>query len=268
MGELVRDETPALYELALELAGDDPFERAGDSTRFAQPAIYCASLAAWRRAGSPRPAYMAGHSLGEIAALVAAGALDEDDGLHLVALRGRLMERAGESDGDGGMLALVTRDEQAVERICRRHGLTVANDNAPDQVVLAGRRHALDQAAAEARDEGVRAIRLGVTGAFHSPAMESAVPEFAAALDDVDFEVPHALVFSCVTARPFDDVRRRLRESLTSPVRWREVVLALAECGVSRFAEPGPGRVLTNLVRRTLPDAAGVELRERKAVGA
>ena len=268
MGAMVREELPELHELALDAVGDDPFERAEESTRFAQPAIYCAALAAWRRAGSPRPAFMAGHSLGEVTALVAAGALGEVDGLRLVALRGELMERSGRGHGDGGMLAVIGGDRSTVARIARAHGLTVANDNAPGQLVLAGERATLAAAARDARAEGLRAIPLRVRGAFHSPAMAGAVPEFAAALDEVRFDEPRATVFSCVTAGPFDDVRRRLRESLTSPVRWRDVLVALAELGAERFAEPGPGRVLTKLVRRTLPRAEIVPASELEGVNA
>ena len=126
---------------------------------------------------------MAGHSLGELAALVAAGSLAERDGLELVALRGRLMQEAGEAAGDGGMVALLGQGaaEHAPE-LAAAHGLAIANDNSPQQVVLSGARSALPDAAAAAKELGLRAMELPVTGAFHSPMMASAVPEFEAAL--------------------------------------------------------------------------------------
>src|SRR5262245_29590937 len=107
MRDEVARERPDLLEIAVEVVGEDPFPRVEEGTRYAQPAIFCASLAGWAGLGRPLGEYMAGHSLGELAALVAAGSLDERDGLELVALRGRLMQEAGETAGDGGMLALM-----------------------------------------------------------------------------------------------------------------------------------------------------------------
>jgi [acyl-carrier-protein] S-malonyltransferase len=255
----MRDEVerfrPDLLAMAAEAAGEDPFPRAEDGTKFAQPAIFCASLAGWTALGRPDCEYMAGHSLGELAALVAADRLTERDGLELVALRGRLMQEAGERAGDGGMLALLGAGaaEQA-PALAESHGLSVANDNSPQQVVLSGARSALPTAAAEAKELGLRAMELPVTGAFHSPMMASAVPEFTAALERVPIEPGAVSVLSAVTAAPFDDVRRRLAEALTMPVRWRETMLAMRELGAERFVEVGPGRVLTGLAKRTLRD--------------
>ena len=201
---------------------------------------------------------MAGHSLGELAALVAAEAIDEQDGLELVVLRGRLMHEAGEREGGGGMVALLGNGaaDQAGE-LAAAHGLAVANDNSPQQVVLSGARSAIPAAVAAAEALGFRAMPLPVTGAFHSPMMASAVPEFEAALERVDVRSAKVPVLSAVTAEPFDGVRARLAEALTKPVRWRETVLALHDLGVEEFVEVGPGRVLTGLVKRTL---RGVEV--------
>ena len=255
MREQVEQVRPDLLELAVEAVGEDPFPRAEEGTKFAQPAIFCASLAGWTGLGHPRGDFMAGHSLGELAALVAAGSLSERDGLSLVALRGRLMQEAGEQAGDGGMIALLGPGaaDHATE-LAEAHGLAVANDNSPQQVVLSGARAALPDAAAGAKELGLRAMELPVTGAFHSPMMASAVPEFTAALERVSISDPGVTVLSAVTAAPFDDVRRRLAEALTMPVRWRETMLALRELGAERFLEVGPGRVLTGLVKRTLRD--------------
>lgn len=255
MRDAVARQRPDLLELVAEAVGEDPFPRVDDGTAYAQPAIFCASLAGWEALGRPQGEYLAGHSLGELGALVAAGCLSEMDGLRLVALRGRLMQDAGEQSGDGGMVALLgaTAAERAQE-LADAHGLSVANDNSPQQVVLSGAREALPGAAAAAQEQGLRAMILPVTGAFHSPMMASAAPAFAAALADVEVHEAQGTVVSAVTAAPFQDVRRQLVEALTSPVRWRETMLALHEREVTRFVEVGPGRVLTGLVKRTLRD--------------
>ncbi|HWE33052.1 MAG TPA: ACP S-malonyltransferase [Solirubrobacteraceae bacterium] len=255
MRETVARVRPDLVELVVEAVGEDPFSRAEEGTQWAQPAIFCASLAGWAELGRPAGDWMAGHSLGEIGALVAAGTLRERDGVRLVALRGRLMQEAGELAGDGGMVALLgvgAADEAPA--LAQAHGLAVANDNSPQQVVLSGARAALPQAAQAAAELGLRAMELPVTGAFHSPMMASAVPEFEAALNDIEVAEAAVPVISAVTAEPFDDVRKRLVQALTSPVRWRETMLALHGLGAERFVEVGPGRVLTGLAKRTLRD--------------
>jgi [acyl-carrier-protein] S-malonyltransferase len=255
MRDLVVEVAPELLSLAVEVVGEDPFPRAGEGTNFAQPAIFCASLAGWAALGRPQGDLMAGHSLGELAALVAAGSLSERKGLELVALRGRLMQEAGERAGDGGMVALLGAGaaEHAAE-IADARGLAVANDNSPQQVVLSGSREALPDAVEHAKTLGLRAMALPVTGAFHSPMMASAVPQFAAALERAEITAPRVPVLSAVTAEPFDDVRRGLLDALTMPVRWRETMLALHRLGADRFVEVGPGRVLTGLAKRTLRD--------------
>jgi [acyl-carrier-protein] S-malonyltransferase len=255
MRDTVATVRPDLLESAIEIVGEDPFERVGDGTQFAQPAIFCASLAGWEALGRPMGDFMAGHSLGELAALVAAGSLTEHDGLELVALRGRLMQRAGEQSGEGGMIALLGAGAaDHAQELADGHGLSVANDNSPQQIVLSGARSALPQAAEAAGELGLRALELDVTGAFHSPMMASAAPEFEAALAQVEVGEPRVTVLSAVIAEPFDDIPARLVEALTRPVRWRETMLALHSLGAERFVEVGPGRVLTGLAKRTLRD--------------
>ncbi len=255
MRELVEDERPDLLELVTAIVGEDPFPRAEEGTIYAQPAIFCASLAGLAKLGSPPAELMAGHSLGELAALVAADVLEEQAAAQLVALRGRLMQEAGDRAGDGGMLALLGRGAaDHAPALAEAHGLALANDNSPQQVVLSGARSALPSAAAAARELGLRDMELPVTGAFHSPMMATAVPEFEAALADTVFSSPSAEVLSAVTAAPFDDPRRRLAEALTMPVRWRETMLSLQAAGATRFVETGPGRVLIGLAKRTVPD--------------
>ena len=258
MRELVAEHRPDLLELAVRAVGDDPFVRAGEGTGFAQPAIFCASLAGWEALGRPEGDFMAGHSLGELGALVAAGALSEPEGLELVALRGRLMQEAGRRAGGGGMVAVMGLGaaEQAPE-LARAHGLAVANDNSPQQIVLSGATAELPGAVEHAQELGLRAMTLEVTGAFHSPMMASAVPELSASLARTEFAAPRVPVISAVTVAPFADPRRELAEALTSPVRWRETLLLLHELGAGRLIEVGPGRVLSGLAKRTL---RGVEL--------
>ncbi len=255
MREQVERHRPELLELARREVGCDPFEWLTEGTAYQQPAIYCASLAGFTALGEPHADFVAGHSLGEFAALVAAESLSAEDGLRLVALRGRVMQRAAESDGAGGMLAVGAPVDRAAA-IAERAGLSLANDNSPRQTVLSGTSRALDAAQAEAERAGLRVKRLPVTGAFHSPAIEEAVPELAAALAATEFDPPRVPMICAVTAAAMDDPRQRLAEGLTRPVRWRETLLALRERDVRRFVEAGPGKVLTGLVRKTL---SGVE---------
>lgn len=244
---------PDLLELACEVVGEDPFARVDESTRFAQPAIFCASIAGWSAYDGEPPVAVAGHSLGELSALVAAGAISEADGLTLVALRGRLMAACR----SGTMLAALGGEQDAVAATAARRGLTVANDNAPGQLVLSGETEAITAAAADLRAAGTRVLELNVSGAFHSPLMADAVPELVAALARTEIAAPRTQVYSCVTAAPIsggpDEIRARLADGLTRPVRWRETVQALHAAGIDDFVELGPGNVLTKLIRRTLP---------------
>jgi malonyl CoA-acyl carrier protein transacylase len=210
---------------------------------------------------------MAGHSLGELAALVAAGSLSESDGLSLAMTRGRVMQDAAENGPPGGMLA-VLGDEDPAREIVERLGLTVANENAPGQLVLSGPADGLAAARSELKGAGLKTIRLRVQGAFHSPAMEPAVPEFEAALAEVEFAPPRVPVLSSTTASPFDDIRRRLADALVRPVRWRAALATLQDAGVRRFLETGPGSVLTGLVRRTLDAVEATSLTEREVARA
>jgi malonyl CoA-acyl carrier protein transacylase len=248
MRDLVAQRCPDLLDRAIELVGEDPFARVEESTRFQQPAIFCASIAGWR--GLPddvKPGAAAGHSLGELAALAAAGVLTVDDALELVVLRGRLM---AEADKTGSMIALVGADEDEAKQVADAAGLTVANDNAPGQIVLAGDKTSFDAAEAKAEELGKRAIRLPVAGAFHSPSMQPAVAPFRAALDEVELHEPRFTVFSCASAQPFTDFRGELSGALIRPVRWRETFAAIHEAGATRFIEVGPGKVLARLAKR------------------
>jgi [acyl-carrier-protein] S-malonyltransferase len=251
MRETVERFCPELLEQAIGEFDADPFEHLEEGTAFVQPALYCASLAGWASAGRPEADFMAGHSLGELAALAAADSLSESTGLSLAVTRGRLMQDAAEAGPEGGMLAVLGSGDGALA-VAERLGLTVANDNAPGQVILSGPVEALEEAVPALKQAGLRAMRLRVQGPFHSPAIEPAVPAFREALDQAEITAPRVPVISGTTALPFDDVRERLAAALTNPVRWRETLIHLHSQGVRTFLETGPGNVLTGLVRRTL----------------
>jgi malonyl CoA-acyl carrier protein transacylase len=236
-----------LHARGLELLGFDPFARMGEGTRFQQPALFLTSLVAWERSGITQPLAAAGHSLGEYAALVAAGALDFDAAIQLVALRGDAMARAGE-ERPGSMIAVLGEDEDVVRATAHEHGLTVANDNAPGQLVLSGPIAGIE--AVDALD--LRTRRLDVSGAFHSPLMAPAAQELDAALANVEVREPRFPVISNGTAAPFTDIRAELVENLLSPVRFRETIVVLHGMGADEFVELGPGRVLSGLVKRIL----------------
>jgi malonyl CoA-acyl carrier protein transacylase len=257
MAAVVATQRPDLLALARRQLGEDPFDGLGAGAGSVQPAIYCASLACWEGAGRPRGAMIAGHSLGELAALVAGGALGEEDGLRLAIARGCLMEEAAAAS-PGGMMAVLGDGAGTVAgEVAARLGLTVANDNAPGQVVLSGSAAGLSEARAELRAAGLKAIRLPVAGAFHSPAMALAALQFREALATVAFREPRVPVFSSTAAAPFADPRGGLTAALTEPVRWRQTVAEMHAAGAREFVEVGPGDVLTGLVRRSELD--GIE---------
>ena len=249
------------FERGLELLGFDPFASLDEGTRFQQPAIFLCSVAAWDayREESPEEAAQvraaAGHSLGEYAALVAAQVLTFDDAVLLVRERAAAMADAGDAH-PGGMVAMLGGDDHAVRALATRLGLTVANDNAPGQLVLSGATEAIARAEEAAREEtGARARVLPVSAAFHSPLMEPAAARLAAALAGIEIGPAAFPVYANGSAAPFKDVRAELSQNLLGPVRWRETMLALRAAGIDRYVEHGPGAVLTGLVKRTLAAA-------------
>jgi [acyl-carrier-protein] S-malonyltransferase len=263
--ELVAAVRPDLLELATELVGEDPFERMSDGTAFAQPAVYCASMAGYEQLGRPHAEYFAGHSLGEVGALAAAGAIDDADGVRIVVARGRVMEDAAGRGVPGAMLAVGSNRDGAAA-LAAEHGLRLANENSPQQFVLSGPLAAIEAAETAAKGSGTRAKTLAVAGAFHTEAMSSGVEPFRAALDQVEFREPEVPVVSSTTAEPFgDDVRDALAASLTSPIRWTAVLGRLRELGVTRYVDVGPGKVLAGLVRRTIDDAETETLASRES---
>jgi malonyl CoA-acyl carrier protein transacylase len=262
--ELVARLRPDLIDLATELVGEDPFERMTDGTAYAQPAVYCASIAGYEQLGRPAASYFAGHSLGEVGALAAAGAIDDADGLRIVVARGRVMDAVARAGEPGGMLA-VGSDREDAAALANEHGLTLANENSPQQFVLSGPLAAIESAEAAAKESGLRAKKLAVAGAFHTEAMASGVEPFRQALDEVEIGEPDAPVVSSTSADFFAaDARDALAASLVSPIRWTAVLGKLGQLGVTRYLDVGPGKVLAGLVRRTLvdPDVEIVSNRE------
>lgn len=231
-------------------------------TREAQVAVFVNSLVAWE---STRPAdgetvvAMAGHSLGQLSALVASGALSLDDGVGLVATRAELTQKAADAR-PGRMVALLGASVEQAQEACTAapSGAWVANDNAPGQVVLAGTPDGIDAAVAKATDLGVRkAMPLKVGGAFHTPLMRPACEPFAAALADIEFREGAVPVIGNGDAIAHNDGnawRDRLVDHLVSPVRWRESQLALVSSGVTKFVEAGGPGALAGMAKRTVPD--------------
>jgi malonyl CoA-acyl carrier protein transacylase len=245
---------PDLVDRASDLIGTNPLERLDDGTEFVQPAVFCSSVAHWRELRDDDDVdvtALAGHSLGEIAALVAAGAISKDEGLELVVLRGKLTQEVAQEAG-GGMLAVMGGTIEDVGPMAERAGVYVANENSPRQIVLSGEEEQLADAASAARDNRLKAVRLDVDGPFHSPLMQRARREFRRALREIDIQRPRVPIYSGTTARPFSHIGRQLAEALVKRVRWRETVQRLHDRGIDRFVEAGPGRVLSGLVKRTV----------------
>ncbi len=247
--------------LLSELCFEGPSE-ALDDTVNTQPAILAASVAALRvitQHDTHAPAYVAGHSMGEFSALVAAGALPLEDALRLVRRRGQLMKQAGEQN-PGGMAAVLGLERKPLEEACAAarqetgEHVAVANDNCPGQLVISGARVPLERASELAAARGAkRIVRLPVSIAAHSPLMREAAEAFKEELRTARFEEPHIPIVANATARPVTDlaaVRAVLAQQLTSPVSWTESVQWMVTQGVDRFVEVGPKNVLIGLLRR------------------
>ena len=230
------------------------------ATQNAQPAIVFHSLALLRRlqAAGMHPGAVAGHSLGEFAALVAAGALDPLDALVAVRARGEAMANAAPSGS--GMVAVLGLDDEAVHRVCAEvPGVVPANYNAPGQIVISGSDAALQAATQPLQHAGARrVIRLPVSAAFHSPLMASAAEVFRKTWQEIPLQplaVPQVFNADAEVHRDPAEVRELMVGQLTGPVRWTQSVRKLASLGVDTFVEIGPGRTLTGLVKKILPKA-------------
>lgn len=246
-----------LLQRGIELLGFDPFSDIdGGGTRSHQPALFLCSIAHWdgeyaTDADAEPPLAAAGHSLGEYAALTAAGAIAFDDAIRLVDARSSAMADAADMQ-DGGMVAILGGERDDVLALAEELELSLANDNAPGQIVLSGRMDRVDEAEQRAGDVGARASKLAVGGAFHSPLMAPAADALREALEQTEFHDPAFPVISNGSAEPFVDPRTELAENLLKPVRFVESLHALQEMGAEEYVECGPGSVLTGLVKRTL----------------
>ena len=264
----------AVLDEATEALGDDVVAGCHDeaklaTTAFVQPALLAIGVAAYRvlEAEGVRPVGVAGHSLGEFAALVAAGVLSLTEALDLVIVRGAAMQRAVE-EWPGTMTALLGVGPEAAAELCEEARgddvLVVANENSPVQVVISGSIPAIERAETLAKDRKIRGVRLNVAGGFHSPLMEPAVEPIVERLSSFALDPPSFPIAENVSGE-LEDAPERLRELLgrhvISPVRWVADVHALAAAGATTFLEAGAGDVLTKLAKRVVPQA------EARAVG-
>jgi [acyl-carrier-protein] S-malonyltransferase len=242
-----------------------------DETVNTQPALYVHSVAAWMTFTNQtplRPAAVAGHSLGELSALTASGALSFSDGLRLVRTRGELMKRAGELN-PGGMAAILGVDIPTLDRVCAEAStddeiVQVANDNCPGQVVISGRRSALERAIAGAKAAGAkRALPLAVSIAAHSPLMDSIQAEWNDAVEACpmqDAEIPVIGNVQAKEIRSAEDLRADIKGQMQSRVRWTESVREMSGSGIQAYVEAGSGTVLLGLIKRIEPAAIGYPL--------
>ena len=255
-------EAKALFEKANEILGfsitDIMFEGSADDlkqTKVTQPAIFLHSVLLAKMLKDFAPDMVAGHSLGEFSALVAAGALTFEDGLILVSKRAMAMQKACEAE-PSTMAAIVGLDDEIVEEVCKSINdvVVAANFNCPGQLVISGSVDGVDKACELLTEKGdKRALKLPVGGAFHSPLMEPARDELAAAIEFTVFSKPVCPVFQNVNAQPVtdpDEIKKNLIAQLTAPVRWTQTVKNMISDGAESFTEIGPGKVLQGLVKK------------------
>ena len=272
----------AKFDVASEVLGFDLWSIVQEgtaevlgSTENTQPALLVASVALWElwSAGGEKVNVMAGHSLGEYSALVCAGAMSFEDGVRLVRTRGELMQRAVPS-GQGGMAAVLGLDDDAIEACCASVAgeVSVANYNAPGQVVIAGDMSAVDEAIEACKAAGAkRALKLNVSGPFHSKLMASAADDFSQALDAIAVVMPTIPVVQNVRASVAKDVgelKSNLVEQLYSPVQWTASVQFMLSHGLQLCVECGPGNVLAGLVKRISKETPTIGLSKMAGLGA
>lgn len=278
---LLYEEADAILGFSLSVLCFEGPEEVLNDTINTQPALFVTCLAALRAleaAGKPQsPAMVAGHSLGELTALVAAGAIEFGAGLRLVRERGRLMKLAGEQS-PGGMAAVLKMEDAEVEQACKEatgetgKAVQIANYNSPGQVVISGDSEALARAIELLRERGGRRIvPLAVSIAAHSPLMAGVVGEYRAAVDGTPMRAPELLVVANISARPLSsaaEIRDELAGQLTWPVRWTASMQWMVEQGVTHFVEVGPGDVLGKLMGRIAPGVEAISIGDVAAVEA
>lgn len=258
----------ALFKRANQILGFDitkvMFSGSADdlkATAVTQPAVFLHSVITATCMEDFNPEMTAGHSLGEFSALVAAGALEFEPALRLVAIRAEAMQQACDAN-PGTMAAILGLDFQTIEEICEKtEGVVVpANYNSPGQLVISGEMDAVQRACEAMKEAGAkRALVLPVGGAFHSPLMEPAAKRLAEAIGRTYFHEPFCPVYQNVDAQPTMDpekIRENLLKQLTSPVRWAQTVQNMIADGATSFTEVGPGTVLAGLIKKTAPESA------------
>ncbi len=259
----LNDEAKALFEQANDILGfritDIMFNGTDEDlkqTKVTQPAIFLHSVILAKSLGdSFTPSMVAGHSLGEFSALVAAGALSFEDGLKLVAQRANAMQKACELQ-PSTMAAILGLDDETVERICAsvEDVVVAANYNCPGQLVISGSMEGIDKACALLTEAGAkRALKLNVGGAFHSPLMEPAKVELQAAIEATNIQEPLCPIYQNVDAKPYTSaaaIKANLIAQLTGAVRWTQTVQNMLADGAEAFVEVGPGNVLQGLVKK------------------
>lgn len=284
MGKDLADAFPecrALYEQADAIVGyslssicfEGPAEELTRSNH-CQPAIFVTSMACFRglelAGGGIDAVVTAGLSLGEWTALHMAGVLSFEDTVRVLEARGRFMQEACEQTA-GGMVSVIGLSAEALSQICADAGVYVANLNSEQQTVLSGSQDAIARAEQLARDAGAkRAIVLNVAGAFHSPLMQSAADKLAEVLADLSLREPDMPVLSNVTGAPHVSaaaIRENMVKQVTHSVRWLDDVRAIQACGVSRYVECGPGKVLTGLIKRIDAEAAFLNVQDVESAG-
>jgi [acyl-carrier-protein] S-malonyltransferase len=260
-----------MFEKANDILGfritDIMFEGTAEElkqTKVTQPTIFLHSVVLARCLPEFRPDMVAGHSLGEFSALVAAGALDFEEGLRLVSIRAQAMQKACEAV-PGSMAAVLAMPAEKVEEICAScEGIVVAaNYNCEGQIVISGEVSAVNDACTRLKEAGARrALQLPVGGAFHSPLMEPARAELAEGIEKATFHTPVCPIYQNVTARPTTDaqeIKANLLTQLTSPVKWTQSVMNMIADGADKFIELGPGKVLQGLVSKTAGSSVTVD---------
>lgn len=260
-----------MLERANEILGfrmtDIMFEGSAEDlkqTKVTQPAIFLHSVLMAKCLPDFSPDMVAGHSLGEFSALVAAGAMDFEEGLRLVSIRAQAMQKACEMI-PGTMAAVLALPAETVEQICdETEGIVVAaNYNCDGQIVISGEKEAVEAACVRMKEAGARrALPLPVGGAFHSPLMEPARAELAEGIDRAIFRTPICPVYQNVTALPSADpeeIKANLLTQLTSPVRWTQSIRNMLADGAGHFIELGPGKVLQGLVAKIASDPVTIE---------
>ena len=238
-----------------------------------QPAMLTVSVAYLKATlelnGSIKPDFVAGHSIGEYTALVAANVLSFADAVCLVRERGRLMQEAGKSK-PGSMAAIIGMDEASVEEICLESGAQIANINCPGQIVVSGNSEAIACSMDLAQSRGaIGVVPLEVSGAFHTPLMQPAVEGMAQAISRVNFSPPQIPIVANSTAKPvttIDEVKEELLQQLCQSVKWQASVEYMAGVGVSIFIEVGPGIVLTKLIKRIAKKAQVLNMSDLESI--